>query len=113
MNQESRQVLDYLLSARLSETDPWYADDIAIAAKTVKLAAEGCPRPHHVATMEILGIAPELVWPRIVADRKAKLGKLYTKFYDASTDLPRPEEEERKPPTSERPTTTARKSQRG
>lgn len=114
MGEFSSHVLEYLMSMRFGEPDPWYADDYQISYLTVLWAERGHPHPDVYATQLTLGILPSEVWPQIVARRRAKLGKLYTKFFYASTDLPRPDQEEdRKPPSSERSTTTARKSLRG
>jgi hypothetical protein len=74
-----------LLDARDQEPEPWFNDDYQIAFLTVRYAqGEGVKfcTPHVLATVEVLGCHPDQVWPRIVARRKAKLGRFYSAWYD-------------------------------
>jgi hypothetical protein len=83
-----------LLEARDQEKQPWFNDDYQIAFLTVSYAQRenlNFCSPHVLATADVLGCHPDKVWPRIVAQRKAKLGKFYSAWYDEN-DNPRPPE---------------------
>ena len=83
-----------LLEARDQENEPWFNDDYQIAFLTVRYAQRedlNFCAPHVLATVEVLGCHPDKVWPRIVAQRKAKLGKFYSAWYDENGNARPPE----------------------
>lgn len=69
------RIVRRLVEAELSESDAWYCDAIRIARLTALYAAKGEPDPHFWATYEVLRTSPDQVWPGIVRERKAKLGR--------------------------------------
>jgi hypothetical protein len=81
----TERVLVYLESAEKKEIDPWLRDDYRIAWITAKWSQHGVPDwswhrdspPYVAATYQVLHCHPEEVWPRIVSQRKEKLGALY------------------------------------
>jgi hypothetical protein len=81
-------ILDYLSWAKSQEEDPWLQDDLQIAWLTVLWASRGHAHPDVLATQLTLGLAPDKVWPEIVARRRAKLGPLYDQFYPEMASLP-------------------------
>lgn len=76
----SERIIQRILNAEQKEPDPHNCDDYRIARITVGLAAQGDPSPHMNATLRVLGLYPEQVWPKIVERRKAQLGKHFFKF---------------------------------
>jgi len=80
------RILARLAEAEARELDPWRRDDLRIAWITVLNASRGESAPHFWATYQVLGTSPDQVWPRIVANRKAKLGALYDEIYGADAD---------------------------
>lgn len=84
-----QRVFDRLVEAADREPHSWFADDYLIARQTVLMAGRGVSDPHLQATVYVLGLQPEKVWPAIVAKRKAQLGSMYSAWYDEN-DLPRP-----------------------
>ena len=82
------RVVARLEAAELHESDPWYCNAIRIARLTVLYAANGDPSPHFWATYMVLGTSPDQVWPRVVANRKAKLGKYYAEIFGAESAEP-------------------------
>lgn len=76
------RIVARLEEAELHEVDPWQREAIRIARITVLYAAKGESHPHFWATYQVLRTSPDQVWPSIVAQRKAKLGELYSQFYD-------------------------------
>lgn len=76
------RIVARLEEAELHEVDPWQRDAIRIARITVLYAAKNESHAHFWATYQVLGTSPDQVWPSIVAQRKAKLGKAYSQFYD-------------------------------
>ncbi len=69
------RVLVCLEKAETKEADPWYRDDIRIAWLTTLYASQGNPQPHVDATYRVLGLHPSKVWPAILRNREALLGK--------------------------------------
>lgn len=84
------RVVARLEEAELDESDPWYCDAIRIARLTVLYAAKGDPSPHFWATYNVLRTSPDQVWPQIVANRKAKLGKYYAEIFGAEDGVSLP-----------------------
>lgn len=83
----SRRVLDRLWNAELSEPDVWLRTDIRQAWIVVSLASSGETQPFVQSSYRMFGIHPSKVWPRIQAERKARLGDEYTDWYDAAGNL--------------------------
>jgi len=91
----TERVLVRLEQTNKKETDPWFRDDYRIAWITVKWAAEGVPEwswrrdspPHVAATYQVLHCHPDEVWPRMLENRRAKLGAEYSDWYDAAGNL--------------------------
>jgi hypothetical protein len=88
------RVLLHLEAAEKQETDPWLRDDLRIAWIATRWAQHGIPSwslhgyatPYEAATWQVLQCHPDQVWPRILAAREAKLGKLHDKVWgDASS----------------------------
>jgi len=108
----TESVLQYLSEAEKKETDPWRRDDYRIAWITTLWSQKGVPEwswhrdspPYVAATYQVLRCHPDQVWPRIVAQRKLKLGSAYASFFpaaaaDEQSRLPLPA---KKPCASER-----------
>lgn len=79
----SRRILNRLWLAELSEVNPHFQADLRIAWITVLLAERGEALPHVAASYVVLGKHPSKVWPSILAQRRALLGREYPLFYDA------------------------------
>lgn len=77
----SNRVLCYLERAEASEENPHHQCDMRIAWITVRLADRGHPAPHVEASIRVLGLHPEKVWPSLVARRRAQLGPHYEEFW--------------------------------
>lgn len=86
----AERVLARLEQAGEKEIDPWRRDDYRIAWITTAWAQSGVPDwfwrgpmpAHAAATYQVLDCHPDQVWPRIVAKRKEKLGREYSRQYD-------------------------------
>jgi hypothetical protein len=76
------RVLLRLEKAEKDESNPHLRDDIRIAWVTCLYAERNEPKPHERATLAVLGILPDQVWPRILANRKAKLGDEFSRWYE-------------------------------
>lgn len=83
----AHRVLLRLQSAESEQSNHHLRDDYHIARITVQLASNGNPIPHIEATYAVLGVHPDKVWGKIIARRKALLGKLYSAIYDAAGNL--------------------------
>jgi hypothetical protein len=79
----SERIVEYLSWTEKNEPDVWLRDDIRIALITVSFAAKGYPKPHVLASYQVLGLYPEQVAPAIEARRRAKLGSLYDQQFTA------------------------------
>jgi hypothetical protein len=87
--EQTERVLEYLEQAEKKEIDPWLRDDIRIAWITTQWSQHGVPDwswhrdspPYVAATYQVLHCRPEQVWPRIEAQRRAKLGVMYAEIY--------------------------------
>lgn len=92
------RILLYLEQAEKKEIDPWLRDDIRIAWITTRWSQHGIPSwslhgyatPYVAATWQVLHCHPEQVWPRIVAQREAKLGALHEKVWGAASSPRKP-----------------------
>lgn len=77
------------------ERNPHLCADRRIAWITFKWSMEGVSPhsnyaampPHVAATFTVLNWHPDEVWPRIVANRREKLGDEYSAWYDAAGNL--------------------------
>lgn len=69
---ELQAVMDYLASEKDAEGDLWRQDDLQIAWLTCLYAGRGQSHPHVDATVKVLGLHPNKVWPAILAQRLAK-----------------------------------------
>jgi hypothetical protein len=78
------RILDRLWEAERCEPDIHLRSDYRQAFITVSLASKGNTEPFLSASYAVYGIAPEKVWPRIMADRKAKLGKEFADWFDVA-----------------------------
>ena len=91
-------VLLYLEKAEKNEIDPWLRDDIRIAWITALWAQRGVPSwslhayatPYVAATWQVLHCHPDEVWPRIVAQRREKLGHLHDKVWGVASSPRKP-----------------------
>lgn len=81
------RILARIYERELAELDPHLRTDLRIAWLTVLYAGQNLKNPHFVATQVVLGCNPNQVWPRILANRKAKLGPEYSDWYDESGNL--------------------------
>lgn len=79
----SRRVLARLWTAEVREVNPHFQADLRIAWITVLLASRGELQPHVAASYAVLGKHPSRIWPSILAQRRALLGREYPLFYDA------------------------------
>src|SRR5260370_791147 len=81
----SRRIIARLVQAEVCEHDPHYCDDLRIARLTVSYAASGEAKlctPHVLASYMVLGLHPDKVWSKIVAQRKAEIGRDYPLYFD-------------------------------
>jgi len=66
---------------------PEFKEDIRQAWVTVSYAARGKQNPFAQASLTMYGILQDEVWPRIVAQRRAKLGRDYNLWYGSEDNL--------------------------
>jgi hypothetical protein len=89
----SERVMARLTSSEAHETDIWLRQDYRQAFICVSLAAKGNTEPFVVASYQVYGIHPDKVWPKIIWNRQARLGREFPSWYDASgmmkPDLPK------------------------
>jgi hypothetical protein len=76
------RVLLRLEEAEKEESNLHLRDDVRIAWVTCLYAERNEPKPHERATLAVLGVLPGEVWPRILANRKAKLGDEFSRWYE-------------------------------
>lgn len=81
------RILGHLLLAEAKEPNPHYRDDYRIAWITCKWAFEGVHKPHVAATYRVLGVHPDLVWWHILQDRRARLDREFSDWFDAAGNL--------------------------
>lgn len=81
------RILNHLCEQRLKEENLSLRDDIQVALRTVRFAAEGNPIPFVMASYETFGVHPDRVWGKIMAWRKANLKREYGQWYDESGNL--------------------------
>jgi hypothetical protein len=98
------RVLAYLEQEEKREIDPWLRDDIRIAWITTRWSQHGVPdwswhrhsSPYVAATYQVLRCHPDEVWPRIEAQRKAKLGAMYEQVWGEASSPKKPVQSERR-----------------
>jgi len=95
----ANRILSRLEQAESNEQNPHFQTDYRIAWITVLNAARGEPEPFLWATLRVLGCPPAEVWPRIVAERRRRLGPLYEQFFGEDRGVLLPP---KKPPVSVR-----------
>jgi hypothetical protein len=78
------RILEHLQKAELSESDEWFRQDYRQAFICVSLASRGERQPFITSSYRVYGSHPDKVWPKIMADRKARLGKEFAEWYDAA-----------------------------
>lgn len=83
------RVLARLSEAERKEVNPHLAQDIRQSWITVSYA-QRMSDAFVQASYAVYGRHPDQIWPSIVADRKARLGKEYSSWYD-SADMSRPD----------------------
>lgn len=83
----SECVLHRLWQARDDEENVHLLDDLVVAWHAVSLAAQGSPAPFVEACYKVLSCHPDLVFQKITAWRKAKLGTEYSRCFDDAGNL--------------------------
>lgn len=80
------RVLARLEDSEKREIDPWLRDDLRHSWISLSTFWRGSFPTFWDAFVDasyrIYGVHPDAVWPKIMAKRKAKLGPLYSAFYD-------------------------------
>lgn len=103
------RIIARIEAAERKEINPHLRTDLRIAQLVVAWSADGVlgwcvysQSPFAAAVRQILHCPPEEVWPRIIAERKSKLGAEYSDWFDAAGNLlPDLPLSEKKPPTRE------------
>lgn len=90
------RILDRLWEAECSESDIWFRQDYRQAFICVSLASRGEPQSFITSSYRIYGSHPDKVWPKIMANRKARLGKEFLDWYDQAGNV-KPEVPGKKP----------------
>jgi len=78
------RVIARLDEAELREPDIWFRQDVRQARIVVALARKGDPAPLVTSSYTVYGLHPDNVWPAILAKSRAKLGREYSEWFDAS-----------------------------
>jgi hypothetical protein len=81
------RILARLIQSEAREVNPHFKSDHREAFIVVALAAKNDTHPLVSASYRMFGVAPDKVWPHILADRQAKLGKEYSQWYDSAGNL--------------------------
>jgi hypothetical protein len=81
------RILDRLEEAESSEPDIHLRSDYRQAFICVSLASRGEAQPFVESSYRIYGIHPDKVWPQIMANRRAKLGKEFADWFDQAGNL--------------------------
>jgi hypothetical protein len=87
------RILNRLEEAERSEPEIWLRQDYRQAFICVSLAVRGEAQPFVASSYRIYGKHPDNVWPQIMVNRKARLGKEFPEWFDQAgnlqPDLPR------------------------
>jgi hypothetical protein len=87
------RIMARLIQAEAHETDIWLRQDYRQAFICVSLAAKGNTEPFLVSSYQVYGIHPDKVWPKILWNRAAKLGREFSEWWDTAgnrkPDLPK------------------------
>jgi hypothetical protein len=83
----SNRAIAYLIQLEAHETNLHICSDLRQAQITLILAQRGNSEPATVASYQVHRCHPSQVWPRRVAERKAKLAKEYDFWFDAAGNL--------------------------
>jgi hypothetical protein len=81
------RILDRLWEAERAEADIHLRSDYRQAWICVSLAVRGEAQPFVASSYRIYGTHPDDVWPKIMANRKARLGKEYSEWFDQACNL--------------------------
>jgi hypothetical protein len=81
------RILDRLTAAELAESNVWFRQDYRQAFICLSSARRGEAAPFIASSYRIYGTHPDLVWSKIMANRRAKLGKEMNEWYDAAGNL--------------------------
>ena len=92
------RILDRLEKAERAESDPWLRQDYRQAFICVSLARDGELQPFVASSYKVYGTHPNKVWFKILANRKARLRKEFSDWYDAAGNL-KPDIPKMKPAT--------------
>lgn len=76
------RILDRLWEAEKAEQDIHLRSDYRQAYICVSLASRGEAQPFVTSSYRIYGKHPDMIWPMILANRKAKLGKEFPDWFD-------------------------------
>src|SRR5581483_8029925 len=71
----------------LAEQDVWLRQDYRQAFICISLAERGERDPFVASSYRIYGTHPDKVWPKIMRNRRVKLGKEFPDFYDDAGNL--------------------------
>jgi hypothetical protein len=91
------RILERLQQAEMSEPDIWFRQDYRQAYICVSLAQTDDAQSFITSSYRIYGTHPDQVWRKIMANRRARLGKEYFDWYDANGNL-KPDLLRKKPP---------------
>lgn len=81
------RVLARLVQAEAHEPDVWERENYRQSAMVVSLARRGNTEPFTVSSYQMYGVHPDKLHAKIVARRKADLGKEYSRWYDENDNL--------------------------
>lgn len=83
----SDRVIERLLAAERRETDVWLRDDYRQARICVSMAARGEPDPFLASSYAIYGTHPDHVWEKLMRDRRCRLGREFSDWFDQAGNL--------------------------
>ena len=81
------RIMHRLQKAEWAEPSPWFRQDYRQAFICVSLASKGGQQPFIESSYKIYGTHPDKVWTKIMANRRAKLGKEFSDWYDQAGNL--------------------------
>lgn len=76
------RILDRLEEAEQAEQDIWYRQDYRQAFIVCSLAERGEPEPFVTSSYRIYATHPDKVWAKIMHDRRMKLGREFSDWFD-------------------------------